>query len=133
MAAVIHSTNTDPLVLSHALDHLAQLISKGREIEYSDAVQTWYRSGYRCSAVPEPKDADPTRLALKACIVERLVEVLNTPPHSDDQSVPDWCARITSIHRPIPLQSPRLLEGEAFNSIFAKRNFQVTKNFMYFV
>lgn len=33
----------------------------------------------------------------------------------------------------MPLQSARLLEGEACNEIFKKRNFLVTRHFMYFV
>ncbi len=125
--------STVPEVLSQALDELAHLVLSGREIEYSDAVQSWYRRGYRCSHVPAPDDVDRTLLALKACIIERLVEVLNSPPHRDNQTVPDWCALMPGANRPTPLQSARLLDGESFNGIFARRNLLVTQNFMYFV
>jgi len=133
MLTVSRSTKAEPQVLSQALDELSHLVLSGREIEYSDAVQSWYRRGYRCADVPAPDDTDRTLLALKACIVERLVEVLNSPPHGDNQTVPDWCARMPGVNQPTPLQSTRLLEGETFNNIFARRNLLVTKNFMYFV
>lgn len=125
--------STEPHLLSRALDDLAHLVLSGREIEYSDAVQSWYTRGYRCADVPVPNDTDPTLLALKACIIERLVEVLNSPPHADNQTIPAWCAWMPGVNQPTPLQSTRLLEGETFNNIFARRNFLVTRNFMYFV
>ena len=119
--------------LAQALTHLADDLLAGREIDFSEGVQEWSRRGFRCAEVPPPTDADPLRVALKACIVERLVEVLNSPPHDDDQSAPTWTEGVPAIPARMPLQSGRLLEGEVFNGIFEKRNFLVTRNFMYFI
>ena len=80
-----------------------------------------------------PGDSDEIRLAVKASIIERLVEVLNTPPRSENQVAPEWCGQVKAIGSPLKLQSGRLLEGEALCMAFAKRNLHVVKNCMYFV
>ena len=120
--------------LAQALARLADDLLAGREIDSAEV----FRNGLGGDSaaptyVPPPADADPLRVALKACIVERLVEMLNSLPHDDDQSVPAWTAGVPALPSPMPLQSARLLEGEVFNDIFEKRNFLVTRNFMYFV
>jgi hypothetical protein len=119
--------------LSKMLDVMADHLLARREIEFSDCVLEWYRNSFKCYLVPMPNDKDETLLAVKASIIDRLVEVLNAPPHSDNQKAPDWCSKIKALNKPIRLQSDRLLEGEYYCPAFAKRNLQVVNNFMYFI
>jgi len=103
------------------------------KIEFSDMVLDWYREGYRCNLVPKPTDTNKLKLAIKASIVERMVEVFNSPPHNSDQTAPEWCDDIGPVNKPIKLESERLLEGEKYCRVFEKRNLIVVKNFMFFV
>jgi len=112
---------------------MADYVLDRQEVELSDAVQDWYRSGYRCEDVPEPTDSDATRRVLKASIMERLVEVLNASPRKGSHRPPPWCAKAPAAPRLIRLQSDLLLEGEEPNEIFLRRNFLVVRSFMYFV
>ena len=103
------------------------------EIKFSDCVQDWYRRNFRCNLVPMPKDKDDFILALKASIIDRLVEVLNSPPHLGNQTTPDWCSHIKAINIPRKLQDDMLLSDGKYCEAFAKRNLYVTRNFMFFV
>lgn len=118
---------------SDALSVMARHLIAGNELQFSGCVLDWYRNGFRCDQVPMPLDKHPTHLAIKASIVERLVEVLNAPPHCDNQTVPAWCSQIGAIEPSLRLQSYRLLEDEQYCEAFSKRNLLVVKNFMYFV
>jgi hypothetical protein len=120
-------------VLDQDLDALADYLLDRHEIEFSDAVQDWYRNGYLCEEVPEPTDSDPTRRALKASIIERLVEVLNASPRNGSHRPPSWCGGVPPAPGLTRLQSDFLLDGEEPNETFLRRNFLVVKNFMYFV
>lgn len=119
--------------VAELLDRMTRHLVSGNEIEFSDCVLDWYRNGFRCDQVPKPTDKNTTHLAIKASIVERLVEVLNAPPHLDNQTRPAWCNQIEAIGTPLRLQSDRLLDGEQYCMAFSKRNLLVVENFMYFV
>lgn len=118
---------------ANLLDQMAQHLLEKKEIEFSDCVLDWHRKGFQCGQVPRPKDKNKIHLAIKASIVERLVEVLNAPPHLGSQIIPAWCNQIEAIDFPLKLQSDRLLEGEQYCAAFSKRNLLVARNFMYFV
>lgn len=120
-------------VLERMLDLMANHLLKKEEIEFSDCVQDWFRNNYQCKQVPAPLDEDKLRLAVKAGIMERLVEVLNAPPRHGNQIAPDWCKTVSGLGVPMKLQSDRLLEDERYCQAFAKRNLYVVENFMYFV
>lgn len=124
---------TEDSKLDQLLDQMSDFLLSGHEIEFSDMVLDWYRDGYRCSQTPKPTDTDKLKLAIKASIVERMVEVFNSPPHNSDQKVPAWCDDIGAFDKPVKLQSERLLEGEKYCRVFEKRNLIVVKNFMFFV
>lgn len=115
------------------LETMTNYFLTGREIGFSECIQNWHRSNYRCNLVPMPSDTDEFRLAVKASIMDRLVEVLNTPPHSGNQITPDWCDNIKAVDIPRKLQSDALLEDGQYCEAFAKRNLYVTQNFMYFI
>jgi len=119
--------------LDKQLDMMTNHLLDGYEIEYSECIQHWYRMHYPCQIVPKPTDTDIMRLAVKASIIERLVEVLNSPPRNGHQAIPAWCREIKGLKEPFKLQSDRLLEDESLCEAFEKRNIQVAKNFMYFI
>ena len=121
------------LDLDRQLNIMTNHLLNGHEIEYSECIQHWYRKHYQCQTVPKPTDADITRLAVKASIIERLVEVLNSPPRNGHQTIPTWCREIKGLKKPLKLQSALLLEDEVLCDAFEKRNLQVVKNFMYFI
>ena len=115
------------------LDEMTSHILAGNEIAFSDLILDWYREGFECQSIPQPKDTDELRIALKASILERLAEVLNSPPHNESQLPPKWCKKIGSLNKPVKLQSDRLLEGERYCEAFQKRNLFVVSNFMFFI
>ncbi|TVZ37669.1 helix-turn-helix protein [Alteromonadaceae bacterium 2753L.S.0a.02] len=115
------------------LDKMANLLLDGDEIAFSDLVLDWYRSEFDCQLTPKPSDTDAHMLALKACIVERLVEVFNMAPHNANQSVPNWTSSVKGVNEVVKLQSDRLLEDEVYCFAFEKRGFLVAKNFMFFI
>ncbi len=120
-------------IAANLLDAMATTLLQGKEIEFSDLILDWHREGLECRSVQKPKDKDKVRLAVKASIIERLCEVLNSPPHNGDQTPPAWCKCIAPIAAPLKLQSDALLEGELFCEPFEKRNLFVVSNFMFFI
>ena len=120
-------------VAANHLSLMTDTLLSGDEIAFSDLILDWYREGLVCGTVPKPIDTDPVRLAVKASILERLVEVLNAPPHNNHQSAPLWCKRIGALPKPMKLQSDRLLEDEDYCPAFENRNLFVVRNFMFFI
>jgi transcriptional regulator with XRE-family HTH domain len=118
---------------SAMLDDMTTKLLSDDEIGFSDLILDWHREGLACDSVPQPGDKDMLRLAVKASIVERLVEVFNAPPHNENQTPAPWCYSIGSLDEPVKLQSDRLLEDEDYNETFKKRNLYVVSNFMFFV
>jgi len=120
------------------LDELASHLLSGDEIAFSDLILDWHREDFECESVPQPTDSDELRITLKASILERLAEVLNSPPHNSHpknspQKAPQWCKKVGALNQPIKLQSDRLLEDEQYCEVFQKRNLLVVSNFMFFV
>lgn len=115
------------------LDSMADYLLVGEEIKFTDLVLDWHRKSYECQLVPRPTKDNALKVALKASILERLVEVLNMPPHNKNQTYPAWVNTIKAIEEPVKLQSDRLLEDEDYCEAFKKRGFLVAKNFMYFI
>ncbi len=119
--------------LNQLLDQMADYLLNGQEIEFSECVLEWYRKEYSCEQTPEPEPTNLKRLAVKASIMERLVEVLNAAPRCGHEVAPAWCEEVGAVAEPVKLQSDRLLEDEELCEVFSKRNLQVVKNFMYFI
>ncbi|WP_018013690.1 hypothetical protein [Teredinibacter turnerae] len=115
------------------MDKMASLLFYGDEIAFSDLVLNWYKSEFDCQLTPKPSDSDVRTLALKASIVERLLEVFNIPPHNTNQSTPNWTSSVKGVSEVVKLQSDRLLEDEDYCEAFEKRGFLVAKNFMFFI
>lgn len=126
--------------LHHSKEEMAMLLEKmtdyllaGEEIKFTDLILDWHRNDFECQLAPKPTKDNALKIALKASILERLVEVLNMPPHNRNQTPPAWIDTIKAIDEPMKLQSDRLLEDEDYCEAFRKRGFFVARNFMYFV
>lgn len=115
------------------LDYMAQKAFLTHEIELCDAVQDFYRTGLSCTVFPEPHDEDLNMLAMKAALIERMVQVFTMPPHNRAYELPDWCQHHWTCPQTIYLISPDILVLDEPNAIFQKRNIQTLKNFLYFV
>ena len=115
------------------LEQMADCLLAREEIQFTDLILDWHRNDFDCQLAPKPKNDDALKIALKASILERLVEVLNMPPHNGNQVAPAWVNSIKAIDEPMKLQSDRLLEDEVYCEAFKKRGFLVAKNFMYFI
>jgi len=120
-------------LLDQLLDQMADYLLNGQEIEFSECILEWYRKEYSCEQTPKPESTDLKRLAVKASIMERLVEVLNAAPRCGHEIPPAWCKDVGAVEQPIKLQSDRLLKDEELCEVFSKRNLHVVKNFMCFV
>jgi transcriptional regulator with XRE-family HTH domain len=127
------SIQTTKEAIDAMLDEMANLLLARDEIAFSDLVLNWHRAELECNLIPKPTDIDPQKLALKASIVERLVEVFNMPPHNANQSAPNWTNSVKGVNEAVKLQSDRLLEDEVYCEAFEKRGFLVAKNFMFFI
>jgi len=115
------------------LNTMTNHLLNGNEIAFSDLILDWYREGFECQSVAKPQDRDELRLTIKASLIERLVEVLNSPPHNESEKIPKWCVKVGAFKRLVKLQSDRLLQDEDYCETFKKRNLLVVKNFMFFI
>lgn len=97
-----------------------------------DNIQTLYRMDIPLVTIPAPADDDPRLLALKASVIERLVEVWRTPPHDRcDERAPSWCAAVPPLPQPLWLIDHDLADF-GLCLIFQNRNIVALPNFLYF-
>ena len=122
--------------LDLVLDRMADHILSYEEIEFLDLVQyVWRREWPLCEA-SKPKDEDPLRLAIKASLLERMVEIWNSPPKNSAEKVPKWCASIPGVENEFSVISPekmQLWENEPGSEVFKKRNIFAPEQFMFFL
>ena len=59
------------------LDRITDSILNHDLVELKGEVQHFWRNNWKISQVPDPKDQDPLRYAIKASVLERLVQVWN--------------------------------------------------------
>lgn len=74
--------------------------------------------------------------ALKACLLERMVEVWNAPPKNGDEKAPGWCKSIPALAVRFSVIKPEEQEfwkDELSSPVFAKRNIFAPKEFMFFL
>lgn len=126
-ADILHQITVN--LLSHAHgddDRVSSLVTA------LDAVQELYRLHEPLVTIPEPTDLDPRLLALKASVIERLVEVWRTPPHDrSDERAPSWCVAVPPLPEPLWLID-RDLADFGLNAIFEPRGIMALPNFLLF-
>lgn len=106
------------------------------EIAFLDGVQFIWRRGWPLESVSPPEDDSILRQALKASIVERMVEIWTAPPKNSIEQTPSWCNNITALSEPfsvIKQEEQHLWKDEPCNAIFEKRNIFAPKEFMFFL
>lgn len=97
-----------------------------------DAVQALYRSGVALAEIPAPSDIDPRVRAIKASVLERLVEVWGAPPHDrPHERAPSWCSAIEPSPEEIWLIPPDFA-GHPLDPTFGRRNIRALANFLMF-
>ena len=122
--------------LDNALDKMVDLIEDYDEIPFLDLVQFIWRRSWPLVSASKPTDTSPLRLALKACLVERLVEIWNSPPKNSIEQVPDWCKSVPAVSDRFSVIKPenqKLWENELPSEVFEKRNIFAPKEFMFFL
>ncbi len=119
-------------VLDKMVDHLLAY----DEIPFLDLVQFVWRQSWDLSTAKDQKDKSNIRTVLKACLIERMVEIWQMPPKSISMKAPRWCGMVSPLDEPFSVISPKyrsFWEDEKGNQIFAKRNIFAPEQFMYFL
>lgn len=122
--------------LDATLDLMVDHLLSYDEIAFLDLVQFVWRRGWRLNSASEPQESDSLRKALKACLVERMVEIWNAPPKNSDEHAPEWCSNVPAVDQRfsvIKSEQQAFWEGELANPIFEKRNIFAPKEFMFFL
>lgn len=122
--------------LDTTLDRMVDALVAHEEIQFLDLVQYVWRRGWPLSSAKKPNDNDTLRLALKACLIERMVEIWNAPPKNSNEQVPDWCDLVPAISdhfSVISSANQAFWENEEGSSIFLRRNIFAPRDFMFFL
>ncbi len=122
--------------LDSTLDAMVDKLIEHDEIGFQDLVQFVWRRGWLLAEAHRPEDKDTLRRALKACIIERMVDIWNSPPKNDNQHTPSWCDEIPPVKGRfsiIDAKDEEFWKGEPANPIFDKRNIYTPMNFMFFL
>jgi hypothetical protein len=122
--------------LDTTLDRMVDALVAHEEIQFLDLVQYVWRRGWSLSSAKKPNDNDALRLALKACLLERMVEIWNSPPKNSNEQVPGWCEKVPSSPVHFSVISPEnqvFWENEEGSPIFQRRNIFAPRDFMFFL
>lgn len=122
--------------LDVTLDRMVDALVAHEEIQFLDLVQYVWRRGWPLSSAKKPNDNDALRLALKACLLERMVEIWNAPPKNAREKVPGWCEMVPPSPVRFSVISPEnqvFWENEEGSPIFGYRNIFAPRDFMFFL
>ena len=118
------------------LDKMTNKILAYDEIAFLDMVQYVWRRGWSLESAKKPMNDSPIRLALKACILERMVEIWGLPPKNISGAPPTWCKEVPALQERfnvIPTGEQHHWKNESGNPTFAKRNIYAPMEYMYFL
>ncbi|WP_370979015.1 hypothetical protein [Agaribacterium sp. ZY112] len=122
--------------LDSVLDNMTDKLIAYDEIAFLDMVQYVWRRGWSLDTASTPSDDSELRRALKACIIERMVELWTAPPRNTAETAPVWCSNVPALSDPFSVIKPEeqsFWEDEPSNPIFEKRNIFAPKEFMFFL
>lgn len=122
--------------LDTTLDRMADALLAYDEIQFLDLVQYIWRRGWPLASAQKPSDEDALRLALKACLLERMAEIWNAPPKNSNEEVPIWCQSIPAVPDLFSVIRPEnqdFWESEEGSPIFERRNIFAPRDFMFFL
>ena len=105
------------------------------EVELWDEVQHFWRKKWRLRGIEDPEDKDPLSYALKACIVERMADLWNSPPKNRREKIPAWCEDVPPYEPGFSVveESYRKYFEDYPSPVFEKRNIFAPGEFMFFV
>lgn len=118
------------------LDRMVDNLIGYDEIAFLDDVQFIWRREWNIADVADPKDADPLRYALKACVLERMAEIWSAPPRNLKTSAPAWCKDVPPVEDKfsvIRAEYRDVWRDDFASPVFAKRNIFAPKEFMFFL
>lgn len=121
---------------ARVLDQMVTHILAYEEVPFFDLVQQAWRQGWDIASVPDPRDADPLRYALKASVLERMAELWSAPPRNRPVEPPSWCASVPAVATHFSVIRPDFADfwqGEAGAPAFEKRNIFAPLQYMFFV
>ena len=122
--------------LDAVLDSMTDKLLAYDEIAFLDLVQYIWRRGWPLETASRPSDNSALRCALKACIIERMVDIWASPPKNTEALAPAWCSNIPALTERFSVIKPAeqsFWEDEPSNPIFEKRNIFAPKEFMFFL
>lgn len=118
------------------LDRMCDSVIRKDTVAFMDDVQLFWRKEWDLSKVPDPRDRDALKYALKACFLERMAEVWSEPPKSHPMNAPAWCQWVPAVQKEfsvIPDEYREFYDGDLVSPIFSKRNIFAPRDFMFFV
>ena len=118
------------------LDQMYDSISLNDTVAFMDNVQLFWRMDWPLCSINDPNEKDKLKYALKACFVERMVELWNAPPKLQQSSAPDWCNNVAAAEKHfsvIASDYKDFYKGDLISPIFSKRNIFAPRDFMFFV
>jgi hypothetical protein len=122
--------------LDTTLDKMVDLLLVHDEIPFLDLVQHVWRRGWPLGSASAPQDPDPLRRALKASLIERMVEIWNAPPKNAAEKAPEWCQSVPAIETRFSVIGPddqAIWKNEPPSPIFERRNIFAPREFMFFL
>ncbi|WP_226642203.1 hypothetical protein [Microbulbifer variabilis] len=122
--------------LDSTLDLMIDKILEHDEIAFLDLIQLVWRRGWELESATDRHPASPLLHALRACLVERMVEIWNAPPKNANEKVPSWCGEVPALQERFSVIKPAdqsFWKKEPSNQIFEKRNIFAPKEFMFFL
>ncbi len=126
----------DVLTPDGVLDRMCDSAIRQDTVAFMDDVQLFWRKEWALAQVPDPHEKDALKYALKACFLERMVEVWSEPPKSNPTCAPGWCQRVPAVQKEfsvIPEEYREFYERDLVSPTFSKRNIFAPRDFMFFV
>lgn len=119
---------------SVVLDRMCDAVLAHDSIAVMAEVQYFWGAEWQIADVPLPHDQDALRLAVKACLIERMAEVWTAPPKHEPSTPPTWCADILPIASEFSVVPPEFRDSFALQSpTFRKRNIFAPRDYLFFV
>ena len=117
------------------LDRMVDAILDSDEITLYDKVQDFWYQEWELSMLKDPGEKDVLRYALKACLVEKMVEIWGMPPKNKKDFAPLWCKNVSAYEAGFLVIEERYKKYfiEEMSPVFQKRNIFAPKDYLFFV